>query len=121
MTAEKGNVEIRNLDVRFGFGASRVEAVSDVSIDVKPGEFVSILGPSGCGKSTLLNVVAGFVKHTGGSVLVDGKQVRGPGAERGMVFQQYSLFPWMTVRKNVEFGLKMQGRTSHEIPELCQP
>ena len=114
MTAEKGNVEIRNLDVRFGFGASRVEAVSDVSIDVKPGEFVSILGPSGCGKSTLLNVVAGFVKHTGGSVLVDGKQVRGPGAERGMVFQQYSLFPWMTVRKNVEFGLKMQGRTSHE-------
>ncbi|MDP2026341.1 ABC transporter ATP-binding protein [Sulfuriferula sp.] len=114
MTAEKGNVEIRNLDVRFGFGASRVEAVSDVSIDVKPGEFVSILGPSGCGKSTLLNVVAGFVKHTGGSVLVDGKEVRGPGAERGMVFQQYSLFPWMTVRKNVEFGLKMQGRTSHE-------
>ncbi len=114
MTAEKGNVEIRHLDVRFGFGANMVEAVSDVSIDVKPGEFVSILGPSGCGKSTLLNVVAGFVKHTGGSVLVDGKEVRGPGAERGMVFQQYSLFPWMTVRKNVEFGLKMQGRTSHE-------
>lgn len=114
MTAEKGNVEIRNLDVRFGFGANRVEAVSDVSIDVKPGEFVSILGPSGCGKSTLLNVVAGFVKRSGGSVLVDGTEVRGPGAERGMVFQQYSLFPWMTVRKNVEFGLKMQGRTSHE-------
>jgi len=114
MTAEKGNVEIRNLDVRFGWGANEVEAVKDVSINVKPGEFVSILGPSGCGKSTLLNVVAGFVKRTGGSVLVDGTEVRGPGAERGMVFQQYSLFPWMTVRKNVEFGLKMQGRHSSE-------
>ena len=114
MIADKGNVEIRNLDVRFGSGANVVDAVNEVSIDVKPGEFVSILGPSGCGKSTLLNVVAGFVKRTGGSVLVDGKEVRGPGAERGMVFQQYSLFPWMTVRKNVEFGLKMQGRQRSE-------
>ena len=112
--AHKGNVEISNLNVRFGRGASVVEAVSNVTIDVKPGEFVSILGPSGCGKSTLLNVVAGFVKRSDGSVRVDGKEVNGPGAERGMVFQQYSLFPWMTVRKNVEFGLKMQGRHSSE-------
>ncbi|ARU30484.1 sulfonate ABC transporter ATP-binding protein [Sulfuriferula sp. AH1] len=114
MKADKGNIEIRNLDVRFGKGANLVDAVNDVSIDVKPGEFVSILGPSGCGKSTLLNVLAGFVKRSGGSVQVDGKEVSGPGAERGMVFQQYSLFPWMTVRKNVEFGLKMQGRSSSE-------
>jgi len=112
--AHKGKVEIRNLEVRFGRGANVVEAVSNVTIDVKPGEFVSILGPSGCGKSTLLNVVAGFVKRSDGSVRVDGKEVNGPGAERGMVFQQYSLFPWMTVRKNVEFGLKMQGRHSSE-------
>lgn len=114
MKADKGNIQIRNLDVRFGKGANLVNAVNDVSIDVKPGEFISILGPSGCGKSTLLNVVAGFVKHSGGSVQVDGMEVSGPGAERGMVFQQYSLFPWMTVRKNVEFGLKMQGRSSNE-------
>jgi len=114
MSAEKGKVEIRNLDVRFGWGANQVEAVSDVNIDIKPGEFVSILGPSGCGKSTLLNVVAGFVKRTSGNVQVDGAEVQGPGAERGMVFQQYSLFPWMTVRKNVEFGLKMQGRPRSE-------
>lgn len=114
MKADKGNIQIRNLDVRFGKGMNLVDAVSNVSIDVKPGEFVSILGPSGCGKSTLLNVVAGFVKRSGGSVQVDGKEVSGPGAERGMVFQQYSLFPWMTVRKNVEFGLKMQGRSSSE-------
>ena len=114
MTANKGNIAIKNLDVRFGKGANQVDAVSDVSVDVKPGEFVSILGPSGCGKSTLLNVVAGFVKRSGGSVQVDDKEVSGPGADRGMVFQQYSLFPWMTVRKNVEFGLKMQGRSSSE-------
>ena len=114
MDTQKGNIEIRNLDVRFGRGANAVEAVSNVSIDVKPGEFVSILGPSGCGKSTLLNVVAGFVELSGGSVKVDGMEVKGPGVERGMVFQQYSLFPWMTVRKNVEFGLKMQGRQSSE-------
>ncbi|MHB0989739.1 MAG: ABC transporter ATP-binding protein [Burkholderiales bacterium] len=114
MTAHKGNIEIRNLDVRFGRGTNQVAAVSDVTIDVKPGEFVSILGPSGCGKSTLLNVVAGFVKYSGGSVRLDGKAVEGPGVERGMVFQQYSLFPWMTVRKNVEFGLKMQGRSSSD-------
>ena len=111
MKTDQGKVEIRNLDVRFGRGANLVNAVNDVSIDVKPGEFVSILGPSGCGKSTLLNVVAGFVERSGGSVLVDGKEVSGPSEERGMVFQQYSLFPWMTVRKNVEFGLKMQGRS----------
>lgn len=111
MKADKGSVEIRNLDVRFGRNTNLVNAVNNVSIDVKPGEFVSILGPSGCGKSTLLNVVAGFVERSGGSVLVDGKEVSGPSAERGMVFQQYSLFPWMTVRKNVEFGLKMQGRS----------
>lgn len=114
MTAEKGNVEISNLGVRFGRGSNIVEAVSNVSIHVNPGEFVSILGPSGCGKSTLLNVVAGFVARSDGSVRIDGKEVNGPGAERGMVFQQYSLFPWMTVRKNVEFGLKMLGRHSSE-------
>jgi len=76
---------------------------------VKPGDFVSLIGPSGCGKSTLLNIVAGFIKPTLGEALLDGAAINGPGADRGVVFQQYSLFPWMTVRKNVEFGLKMQG------------
>jgi NitT/TauT family transport system ATP-binding protein len=87
-----------------------VQAVDDVSIHVRPGEFVSIIGPSGCGKSTLLNAVAGFLKPTGGTVAVDGEAVEGPSADRGMVFQQYSLFPWKTVRGNVEFGLKMKGK-----------
>lgn len=104
-----GHILVDHLRVRFGSKATEVEAVSDVSMEVKPGEFVSIIGPSGCGKSTLLNVVAGFVKPSEGTVTMDGKATDKPSADRGMVFQQYSLFPWMSVRRNVEFGLKMQG------------
>ena len=105
----KGRIEVRHLSMQFGSAAQRVEAVRDVSITVAPGEFVSLIGPSGCGKSTLLNVVAGFARATQGGVLLDGKTIEGPSPDRGVVFQQYSLFPWMSVRKNVEFGLKMQG------------
>ena len=76
---------------------------------MQPGEFVSLIGPSGCGKSTLLSIVAGFVKPTRGVATLDGKAITKPGSERGVVFQQYSLFPWLSVRKNVEFGLKMAG------------
>ena len=107
--AAKGHIEITNLGVVFGTNDSLVEAVKNVSMSVEPGEFVSLIGPSGCGKSTLLNVVAGFFSPTAGSALVDGEPITGPGSQRGVVFQQYSLFPWLSVRKNVEFGLKMQG------------
>jgi sulfonate transport system ATP-binding protein len=106
----KGFVEVAHFSLSYA-GLDEVEAVRDVSIRIRPGEFVSIIGPSGCGKSTLLNAVAGFLKPTTGTVLVDGEKVTGPGADRGMVFQQYSLFPWKTVRENVEFGLKMKGRS----------
>jgi NitT/TauT family transport system ATP-binding protein len=105
----KGAIDIRDLRVVFGAKGAEVEAVKKVSLSVKPGEFVSLIGPSGCGKSTLLNIVAGFVESSEGSVTVDGVPVRGPSANRGVVFQQYSLFPWLTVRQNVEFGLRMQG------------
>jgi NitT/TauT family transport system ATP-binding protein len=114
MTAASGRIEISRLGVRFESAAGEVEALHDVSMTVEPGSFVSIIGPSGCGKSTLLNAVAGFVRPTTGSVLVDGKSIDGPGAERGVVFQQYSLFPWRTVRGNVEFGLKMKGMAKPE-------
>jgi NitT/TauT family transport system ATP-binding protein len=107
--ASKGHVEVRNFSLSYETIAGSVEAVTDTRIHVQPGEFVSIVGPSGCGKSTLLNAVAGFLKPTTGTVTVDGELVKGPNAERGMVFQQYSLFPWKTVRENVEFGLKMRG------------
>jgi len=105
----KGHIELRRLSMVFGSGHRRVQAVDEVSLYVAPGEFVSIIGPSGCGKSTLLNVVAGFTQPTEGDALLDGELIDGPGADRGVVFQQYSLFPWMSVRKNVEFGLRMQG------------
>ena len=106
---QKGHIEMRDVSVRFGRNGHSVDAVSGVSLEVKPGDFVTVIGPSGCGKSTLLNIVAGFLRPTVGEALLDGGTIAGPGADRGVVFQQYSLFPWMTVRKNVEFGLKMQG------------
>jgi NitT/TauT family transport system ATP-binding protein len=112
----KGHIEVRHLSMSFGSALQRVQAVSDVSLRVAPGEFVSLIGPSGCGKSTLLNVVAGFASPTAGDALLDGRPITGPGSDRGVVFQQYSLFPWMSVRKNVEFGLKMQG----VAPSTCE-
>jgi NitT/TauT family transport system ATP-binding protein len=105
----KGKVTVTNFGLSYDTLKGPVEAVSDASICVNPGEFISIIGPSGCGKSTLLNAVAGFLKPTRGEVAVDGEPVERPSADRGMVFQQYSLFPWKTVRENVEFGLKMKG------------
>lgn len=105
----KGHIEVKNFSLAYETIEGPVQAVTDTQIQVQPGEFVSIVGPSGCGKSTLLNAVAGFLKPTTGIVTVDGERVNGPSAERGMVFQQYSLFPWKTVRENVEFGLKMRG------------
>jgi NitT/TauT family transport system ATP-binding protein len=110
----RGHIKLYDVAVRFGNGESSVEATSNVSIDIKPGEFVTVIGPSGCGKSTLLNVVAGFIQPSQGVALLDGEPITGPGADRGVVFQQYSLFPWMSVRKNVEFGLKMQGSPQSE-------
>ncbi|MGJ5049463.1 ABC transporter ATP-binding protein [Bradyrhizobium oligotrophicum] len=110
----QGHIEVRNFALSYETIDGAVEAVTDTQIHVEPGEFVSIVGPSGCGKSTLLNAVAGFLKPTSGIVTVDGQAVTGPSAERGMVFQQYSLFPWKTVRENVEFGLKMRGMAKFE-------
>ncbi|HET9953167.1 MAG TPA: ABC transporter ATP-binding protein [Polyangiaceae bacterium] len=102
-------VVLRRVTIQFGAGATAVHAVENLSLTVAPGEFVSIVGPSGCGKSTLVGAVAGFTPLTQGEITVDERPVRGPGADRGVVFQQHALFPWKSVRKNVEFGLKMRG------------
>ncbi|GAA4672818.1 ABC transporter ATP-binding protein [Nocardioides nanhaiensis] len=98
-------------DVRIGFGkgAKRKEVLDGVSFDVRSGEFVSVLGPSGCGKSTLLTLAAGFAKADAGSVEIDGSPVVGPHHDRGVVFQQYAIFPWLTVRKNIAFGLTLRA------------
>lgn len=84
-----------------------IEAVKDFSLKVRNNEFVCLIGPSGCGKSTILNLIAGFLDSTEGQILLDGKAVKGPAKDRGVIFQQYAIFPFLTVQKNIEFGLKL--------------
>jgi NitT/TauT family transport system ATP-binding protein len=115
-----GNIEIQNVAVEFGAGDKSVLAIESASLDVRAGEFVSVLGPSGCGKSTILNVVAGFVRPTRGRVLLDGLPIIAPGADRGVVFQQPALFPWKTVRQNVMLGPQAAGRSRGEASETAR-
>lgn len=112
--SDQGRIAIEGVSVSFEKAGQRLLAVTETSLAVEPGQFVSILGPSGCGKSTLLNSVAGYITPTTGGISVDGDPVHGPGPDRGMVFQQYSLFPWKTVRQNVAFGPQMLGRSQPE-------
>ena len=102
-------IEIRQLTVKFSDARRDVVALDDVSLRVDPSEFICLIGPSGCGKTTLLNVVAGFVKATAGTVRVGAETADPRRLTRGVVFQEYALFPWRTALKNVEFGLEMQG------------
>lgn len=104
-----GSVSIEKLGICFKSArGEEVEAVRDFTANIEPEEFVSIIGPSGCGKSTVLNVIAGFVEATEGSVKIDGKEIQEPSPDRGVVFQDYALFPWLNVLENAGFGLKMQ-------------
>lgn len=104
----KGHITVDK--VRVEFGVEKYVAVEETSLEITAGEFICILGPSGCGKSTLMNCIAGFVTPSHGSVLIDEETVTKPGPERGMVFQQPSLFPWKTVKDNVAFGPLMAGQ-----------
>lgn len=104
-----GAINMRSVGIHFGEGPTAVQALRGVDLDVKAGEFVSILGPSGCGKSTIIGAVAGFTRVSAGELTVDRQRVSSPGPDRGVVFQQHTLFPWKTVAANVEFGLKMRG------------
>jgi NitT/TauT family transport system ATP-binding protein len=107
-----GRIEGRGLAVTFNGKLGPVTALDDLDVDIRPGEFVALLGPSGCGKSTLLNLIAGILKPNRGVVQVDGSMVKGPNPDCGIVFQNHSLFPWMTVLQNVAFGPKMLGRAN---------
>jgi len=95
-----------------------VQALKDISLDIKEGELMSVLGPSGCGKTTLLNILAGFLAPTEGKIVLNGHEVTGPDAERGMVFQQGALFEWMSVRENVDFGPRMKGMPKSERAKI---
>ncbi len=105
------SLTLRNLHKTYYDPAvgTRVTAVQDISLEVAAGEFVAVVGPSGCGKSTILNMVAGFLPATRGDIIVGDQPVKGPGRDRGVVFQNFALLPWKTVLDNVGFGLKMRG------------
>jgi NitT/TauT family transport system ATP-binding protein len=109
VVSRQGRVDIANLNIQFGSGKQSFIALENLSMKAEPGEFVCLLGSSGCGKSTLLGALAGHIQTNGGNILVDGQQINGPHPERGLVFQQHTLFPWKNIIDNVAFGLKMQG------------
>jgi NitT/TauT family transport system ATP-binding protein len=110
-------VVIENVHKVFSSGNREIVALKGITLTISNGEFVSILGPSGCGKSTLLNAIAGFSLPTSGRLIANGVEVTLPGTDRGMVFQEYALFPWMTVADNIAFGLKIKELPKREIRE----
>ncbi len=121
MAGEKRNIKVKIDNVKKIYNSRNGEmvALNGVSLDIYENEFICVVGPSGCGKSTLLNIIAGLLEPSSGSVYCDGKEVKGTGTERGVVFQQYALFPWMTVKKNVMFGLGLQGIKGKEAEEIA--
>ena len=112
-------VKIDHVEKIYDGRKGRMVALNGVDLDIMENEFICVVGPSGCGKSTLLNIIAGLLEPTSGAVYVDGKKVEGTGTERGVVFQQYALFPWLTVLKNVMFGLKLKGMKDDEAREVA--
>jgi NitT/TauT family transport system ATP-binding protein/sulfonate transport system ATP-binding protein len=113
--ASSNILTIRGVTKRFAVGDGEVEALAPVDLTIHRGEFVCMIGASGCGKSTLLRIIAGFEEPTTGDVAIDGKAITGPGSDRGMVFQDYALFPWMTVRENISFGPRQRQLPREEI------
>jgi nitrate ABC transporter ATP-binding subunit len=112
-------LSIRGVTKRFTVGDDEIEALARVDITIAKGQFVCLIGASGCGKSTLLRIVAGFEEPTTGSVLSDGKPITGPGSDRGMVFQDYALFPWMTVRQNIGFGPRQRELPRRQVEAIA--
>jgi NitT/TauT family transport system ATP-binding protein len=118
--AGQPKLSIRRVSHHFTRRQGPLPVLDDVSLDIYPGEFVVLLGPSGCGKTTLLNIIGGLEEPSAGSVAMDGKPVGGPGPDRSMVFQQYALFPWLTVEGNVEFGLRLKGLDRRERQRITE-
>jgi len=110
-------LEVKKLNKIFHSKGGTTHALKDISFSIHRREFVSVIGPSGCGKSTLIRILAGLDTPSGGEVLLEGDSVSGPGSDRGMVFQGYTLFPWLTVKRNVMFGLEVGGRSGSAIEQ----
>ena len=122
MAGKEGNIKvsIRNVVKKYDTRNGEMIALNGANLDIRENEFICVIGPSGCGKSTLLNIIAGLLEPTSGEVIVDGHKVEGTGVDRGVVFQQYALFPWLTVKKNVQFGLKLQGKSQAEMDAISE-
>jgi NitT/TauT family transport system ATP-binding protein len=108
------SISVSDVSMVFKTRRGRVQAIDRVSLEIPDAHFACIVGASGCGKSTLLNIMGGLVRPTSGTVRVDGRQIHGPGTDRGMVFQSYTLFPWLRVRENVEFGPRLKSMAKEE-------
>ena len=130
MTATRGDtthgkrgerIVFDHVSVEFASPRGTLRVVDDVSYRIADGEFVAIIGPSGCGKTTMMNMVAGFMRPTRGSVLLDGAAIEGPGPDRGVIFQEYGVFPWLTVKQNIAFGLTLAANRAEaaERNEIC--
>jgi NitT/TauT family transport system ATP-binding protein len=113
-----GHIVVKGVNKIFKTADNEVVALKDINLDIPQGQFVCLLGPSGCGKSTLLNAMAGFSLPSSGGISADGQAVTGPGPDRGMVFQEYALFPWMTVEENIRFGLEIKGMGKPEMETI---
>ena len=115
-------IRFQDASVEFATAQGPMRVLDRVSFDIRQGEFVSIIGPSGCGKTTMMNIVAGFLQPTTGSVTLDGAPIGGPGPERGVIFQEYGVFPWLTVRQNIAFGLTLAANRvdERERDAICQ-
>ena len=118
----RDRISFEAVSVEFQTASAPLRVVDDVSFRIREGEFVSVIGPSGCGKTTMMNIVAGFVKPTSGAVLLDGKAVAAPGPDRGVIFQEYGVFPWLTVKQNIAFGLNLRASRvpQGERETICQ-
>ena len=112
-------VKIENVKKVWNTRNGQIVALNGVNLDIMENEFICVVGPSGCGKSTLLNIIAGLEEPTEGAAYIDDKKITSTGVERGVVFQQYALFPWLTVLKNAMFGLKLQGKKNDEAKEIA--
>lgn len=111
-------IKIENMSLLYGKEDKSILALKDINLEIKRGEFICVLGPSGCGKSTLLKAIAGFLKPTSGRCLMQGEEIKGPDWHRGVIFQSPTLYPWMTVKENVEFGPKMRDVPKEKIKEI---
>src|SRR3990167_5736270 len=111
-------LELKNVSKIYTQNNQQVEAIKNLNLSVKEREFIALVGPSGCGKTTLLKIIAGLIPATNGEVILDGKKILNPGKDRGLVFQQFTLFPWLTVRENISFGLDLQNLDNKKKTDL---